>query len=83
MMGDTPEGVVARRTCPSGVASFGRVIHAPADPRALYEAMRRSLLHQSRAVPGSPKVGSQMVEQLFGLNVAEITQRQVPAVPPH
>ena len=61
MMGDAPSGVVARRTSPSGVASFGRVTHAPADPRALYRAMRRSLLHQSRAAPGSPKVGSRMV----------------------
>ena len=42
MMGDTPSGVVARRTCPSGVASFGRVTHAPADPRALPRAMMRS-----------------------------------------
>ena len=39
MMGDTHSGVVARRTSPSGVASFGRVTHAPADPRALYKAM--------------------------------------------
>ena len=38
-IGDTPSGVVARRTSPSGVASFGRVTHAPADPRALYRAM--------------------------------------------
>ena len=36
MMGDTPSGVVARRMWPSHVASFGRVTHAPADPRALY-----------------------------------------------
>ena len=61
MMGDTPSGVVARRIQPSGVASFGRVTHAPADPRVLCEAIRRSLLHQSRAAPGSPKVGSRMV----------------------
>ena len=54
-MGDTPFGVFARRTCPSSVTSFGRVTHAPADPRALYRAMRRSLLHQS-----SPKVGSRI-----------------------
>ena len=27
MMGDTPSGVVARRTCPSGVASFGSREH--------------------------------------------------------
>ena len=52
---------------PSGVASFGRVTHAPADPRALCEATRRSLLHQSRAAPGSPKVGSRMVR---GVGVA-------------
>ena len=61
MMGDTPSGVVARRIQPSGVASFGRVTHAAADPRALCEEIRRSLLHQSRAAPGSPKVGSGMV----------------------
>ena len=29
MMGDSPYGVVARRTRPSSVASFGRVTHAP------------------------------------------------------
>ena len=46
-MGDTPSGVVARRACPSDVASFGRVTHAPADPRALCEAIRRLSLHQS------------------------------------
>ena len=39
IMGDAASGVVARRTCPSGVASFGRVTHAPADPRALYRAI--------------------------------------------
>ena len=39
MMGDTPSGVVARRMWPSRVASFGRVTHAPADPRALYRAI--------------------------------------------
>ena len=55
MMGDTPSGVVARRTCPSGVASFGRVTHAPADPRALYRAIRRSLLHRLGRRPGAPK----------------------------
>ena len=37
-MGDTPSGVVARRMWPSSVASFGRVTHAPADPRALSRA---------------------------------------------
>ena len=37
MMGDTPSGVVARRTCPSGVAFFGRVTHAPADSKARTE----------------------------------------------
>ena len=61
MVGDGPCGVVARRTCPSGVASFGRVTHAPANPRALYKAIRRSPLHQSRAAPRSPKVGSWML----------------------
>ena len=55
MMGDTPSGVVAWRTCPSGVASFGRVTHAPADPRALYRAIRRSLLHRLGRRPGAPK----------------------------
>ena len=57
MMGDTPSGVVARRTCPSGVASFKRVTHAPADPRALHREMVRLTLHSSR----SPRVGSWMV----------------------
>ena len=57
MMGDAPSGVVAPRTCPSGVASFGRVTHAPADHRALCEAIRRSLLHQSRAAPREPQSG--------------------------
>ena len=34
MMGSTPNGVAARRTCPSSVASFrGRATHAPADFR--------------------------------------------------
>ena len=32
IMGDTSLGVVARRTYPSGVASFGRVTRALADP---------------------------------------------------
>ena len=51
MMGDTPSGVVARRTCPSGVASFGRVTHAPADPRALHRATRRSMSHRQGRRP--------------------------------
>ena len=68
-MGDTPSGVVAWRTCPSGVASFGRVTHAPADPRALYRAILRSLLHLSGAAPGSPKVGSRMVLVVGGAAV--------------
>ena len=37
MMGDLR---VALKTCPSGVASFGRVTHAPADS-TLYRAMLR------------------------------------------
>ena len=57
MMGDAPSGVVAQRSCPSGVASFGRVTHAPADPRALHSATRRSLLHSSRVAPRSPNSG--------------------------
>ena len=62
MMGDTPYGVVARRTGPSRVATLrGRATHAPADFRALLRAIRRSLLHPSRTAPGSPKVGSRMV----------------------
>ena len=55
MKGDTPSRVVAQRIQPSGVASFGRVTHAPPDPRALCEAIRWSLLHQCRAAPGSLK----------------------------
>ena len=46
IIGSTLYGVAARRACPSSVTSFGRVTHAPADPRALCEATRRSLLHQ-------------------------------------
>ena len=34
-----------------------RVTHAPADPRAPYEATRRSLLHQSRAGAREPQSG--------------------------
>ena len=52
--------------CPEGVAvacrpPSGELTHAPADPRALYRAIRRTLLHQPGAAPGSPKVGSRMV----------------------
>ena len=56
MMGDAPSGVVARRTCPSGVASFGRATHAPRGLPSPYRAIRRSSLHLFRAVTGSPKV---------------------------
>ena len=34
---------------------FGRVTHAPADPRALYRAIRRLLLHRLGRRPGAPK----------------------------
>ena len=37
MMGGTPYGVAARRTCPSSVTSFGRVTHAPAYSRVRTE----------------------------------------------
>ena len=93
MMGSTPCGVAARRTCPSSVASLrGRATHAPADLRALLRATRRSLLHLSGATPGSRKVGSRMVQgggrdgvggfpvQLFGRGRPCDLQRQVPAV---
>ena len=62
-VGDTPYGVVARRTGPSRVATFwGRATHALANFRALFEAIRRLLLHQSWAASRSPKVGSPMVQ---------------------
>ena len=64
MMGSTPCGVAARRTCTSSVTSFERVTHAPADPRALYSAIRQSLSHLCRAAPGSPNVGSRMVREV-------------------
>ena len=53
-MGDTPSGAVARRTCPSGVASFGRVTHAPRGPQS------------PGLASGSPKVGSRMVQGRAG-----------------
>ena len=62
MMGDhsfgscCPEDVAVRCRPPSG-----ELTHAPADPRALYRAIRRSLLHRLGRPPGSPKVGSRMV----------------------
>ena len=58
MMGDAPLGVVARRTCPSEVASFRE--SDPTHPRTPEPCVKRydgSLLHQSRAAPRSPKVG--------------------------
>ena len=62
MMGDTPCGVVALRTCPSSVASLrGKGDPRPRGLASPYRAIRRSLLHLSRAAPRSPKVGSRMV----------------------
>ena len=55
MMGDTPSGVVARRMWPSRVASFGRVTHAPADPRALYRASDEHYYICLGRRPGAPK----------------------------
>ena len=55
MMGDTPSGVVARRMWPSRVASFGRVTHAPADPRALYGASDEHYYISLGRRPGAPK----------------------------
>ena len=48
MMGDTPYEVVARRACPSGVASLGRVTHAPADPTVRYDVIVTSVLGGAR-----------------------------------
>ena len=62
MMGSTPYGVAARRTCPSSVASLrGRATHAPANSRVRtvrYDGLYYICLGQR---PGSPKVGSRMV----------------------
>ena len=69
MMGDTSPGVVARRTCPSGVASFGRVTHAPADLRARSERYCGELTFLCGAAPRNPKVGSWVVRGIF-FNVA-------------
>ena len=54
MMGDASSGVVAQRTCPSGATSFGRVTHAPADPRALYSDTGQHYIRLGRR-PGAPK----------------------------
>ena len=54
MMGGTPHGVAAWRTCPSSVTSFGRDPRTRG-PRALYEAMRRSLHTSPGRRPGAPK----------------------------
>ena len=55
MMGDTSWGVVARRMWLSRVASFGRVTHAPADPRALYRASDGYYYTRLGRRPGAPK----------------------------
>ena len=55
MMGDTPYGIVARRTGPSRVATLrGRATHAPANFRALFSDTGQ---HYIRLVwrPGAPK----------------------------
>ena len=56
MMGDTPSGVVARRTCPSSVGHLsGELTHAPADPRALYRASDEHYYISPGRRPGAPK----------------------------
>ena len=60
MMGDLR---VVLRTGPSGVASFGRVTHAPADSTLYRTDTARSNLHQSGAAPGFDGVGS--IRQIF------------------
>ena len=57
-MGDTPSRVVARRACPSGVASFGRVAHAPADPRALYSDTGQHYIRLERVANASKSASS-------------------------
>ena len=61
MMGDTPSGVVARRT----LSVEWRRLRV-SDPRPyrhhLHRTIRRSVLHLSGAAPGSPEVGSRMVQ---------------------
>ena len=93
MMGSTPYGVAARRTCPSSVTSFGRVTHAPADPRARCRAID-GLITSVWGGAGEPQSGfpdgargrgrggaGGVLVQLFDLYVPVTMQRQGPAIP--
>ena len=62
MMGDTPSGVVALRMWPSGVGHLRVSDPRPRGPQSPVQSERRTLLHLSGVVPGSPKVGSRMVQ---------------------
>ena len=61
MMGDTPSGVVARRTCPSRVGHPR--VSCPTPPRTAEPCTEDTAVnnYMSRAAPRSPEVGSWMV----------------------
>ena len=60
-MGHAPSGVVARRTCPSSVASLRESDPRPRGLPSPCRTILRSTASLSRVAPGSPKVGSRMV----------------------